>query len=398
MKAYWLAITWIGYGAGAAYSLDWPNWRGPDHNGISREAIPPTLPEKLPVLWTAKIGTGFCTVSVQGEKVLTMGNCDDQDTVWCLDAGTGKVIWSYSYPCPLDPRYYEGGPSGTPTIHEGSVFTLSKKGHAFRLGLNTGKAIWSRDLVEEHGFELPEWSFASSPFIEGDLVLLNVGRQGLAVSKETGRTLWAPSTETAGYSTVVPFDPQGRRATHLLLSAKSLLGFQATTGKTWWEVPWKSSRDVNAADPLVRGNQVLVSSASGSALLDLDREEGQPREVWRQRDMKWYFNPGVLIGDHVYSLHGTTHRPTELMCTDFRSGEIVWAELGFGSGGLMAAGTTVILFDQGILTLFKATPEAYRPIHQQEIMTGKCWTSPVLANGRIYCRNAEGTLVCLDVR
>jgi len=398
MKAFWVIFFGLSGAVETLPGADWPNWRGPRHDGISRESIPRDLPDQLPVLWRANVGIGFSTVSVQGDWVLTMGNRDDVDTVSCLHAGTGEVLWSHSYDCELDPRYYEGGPSATPTIHEGSVYTLSKKGHAFRFDLETGKVRWRRDLVADHGFELPEWSFASSPLIDGDRILLNVGRQGLALAREDGRTLWAPSAATSGYATVVPFEAPGAQATHLLFSAEALLGFRSSDGETLWRFPWRSSRDVNAADPVTRGNRILISSSAGTVLLEKTLREETPREVWRQRDMKWYFNPGVLLGDHLYSLHGTTHRPTELMCTDFRSGEIVWSEPGFGSGGLMAAANAVVLFDQGTLTLFEPTPEGYRPFHEQTVLTGKCWTSPVLANGQIYCRNAEGDLACVDWR
>ncbi len=381
-------------------AADWPNWRGPEHDGLSPEAIPAELPAALPVRWTAQVGIGFGGVSVVGERVLVSGNRTlsgaETDTVWCLSAETGEVLWRHSFPCALDPLYYEGGPGATPTAHEGSVYVLSKKGHALRLDLHDGRVVWSRDLVAEHGVALPEWSFASSPFIDGERVLLNVGRGGIALDKETGRTLWLPSTETSGYATVVPYEAGGPGANRLLLSAKGLLAFDAATGEAAWELPWRSSRDVNAADPLVIGKGILVSSSTGSVLIE-PGSGGEPAKVWEQRDMKWYFNPGVLVDGHVYSLHGTTHRPTELMCLDASTGRIVWSEPGFGSGGLVAAGNTVVVFDQGDLILFEADPAGYRPRHRQRILEGKCWTAPTLANGRVYVRNAAGDLACVEM-
>lgn len=375
----------VGFGA------DWPQWRGPNYDGISSESIPDNLHGELPVAWKAEVGIGFATVSVAGNRVLTMGNVDEHDIVSCIDAETGAFLWQFRYPCPLDPLYYEGGPGGTPTIHGDSVYTLSKKGHAFRLSLETGEVIWERDLIADHDFALPEWSFACSPFISGDRVLLNVGRNGLALDMETGKTLWAPSTETSGYATVVPYGDQ-----HLLFSAKALIAFHEEDGRVSWELPWKSGRDVNAADPVVVGERILLSSSSGTSLLEI--KDGQPLEVWKQHDKKWYFNPGVVIDGHSYSIHGTTHRPTELICTSLDTGEIIWAEEGYGSGGLVAAGKTVIVFDNGMLTLFEASPEGFKLLHRQTILEGKCWTSPVISHGRIYCRNAVGDLACIKVR
>jgi len=395
--AFFLSALWVPL----LHSADWPNWRGPNYDGLSAEIIPAELPDELPLLWKAQVDTGFSTVSVAGEKVLTMGNRIlsgvETDTVWCLSASTGEVIWEHSYPCALDPLYYEGGPGATPTIHNGAVYTLSKKGHVFCLDLNSGKTIWSRDLVKDHQVQLPEWSFAGSPFIDGDRVLLNVGRGGIALNKKTGNTLWLSSPETSGYATVVPYEAGEPQANRLLFSAKGLIAFDPATGKAASELPWRSSRDVNAADPIVMGKRILVSSASGSVLIEPRPGGGEPTLIWEQKDMKWYFNPGVHLGEHIYSIHGTTHRPTELMCLEAATGKIVWTEPGFGSGGMMAAGNTVIVFDNGLLTLFDANPDGYRPRHQQKILEGKCWTSPVISNGRIYCRNAVGDLACVEI-
>ena len=373
-----------------AKGADWPNWRGPKYDGISAEKLPRDLPKALPVAWTTEVGTGFCTVSVQGDRVLTMGNSKGKDTIWCLNAADGRVLWKYTYDCPLDPRYYEGGPGSTPTIFDESVYTLSKKGHAFRLDLKTGKVIWGRDLIKDHGFKLPEWSFAGSPFIYKDLVILSVGRQAVALSMKDGTTKWMPSTETSGYATMVPF----RGDEHLYHSAKSLMGISLKNGAAKWAYPWKG---LNAADPVSLGNhRLLISSSIGTTLLDLS--SGKPIEKWKQRNLRWYFNSGVVIGEHVYSIHGTTHRPTELVCTELKTGKTVWSEEGYGSGGLIAAGNDVIVFDKGTLTIFKASPEKFILRLRQQVMKGKCWTSPVIANKRIYCRNATGTLTCLALK
>ncbi len=370
---------------------DWPNWRGPDRNGISQETIPENLPTELPIAWRAKIGIGFCSISVLGERVVTMGNSDDHDTIWCLSAADGRVLWQHTYPCPLDPLYYEGGPGGTPTIYKGRVYTLSKKGHAFCLDLETGEVIWSRDLIGDHSFKLPEWSFASSPYIADDKVIHNVGRGGIALDLATGETLWAPSTETSGYATIVAHQDY-----HLLFSAKALIAINTANGQQLWEYPWKSSRDVNAADPVSLGERIIVSSSAGTSLLDTS--SNPPAEIWKQHDMKWYFNPGVVIEGYAYSIHGTTHRPTEIICTDVATGDIVWSEAGYGSGGLIAASDTIIVFDKGILTLLDASSDGFQLRHRQTLLEGKCWTTPVLAHGQIYCRNAEGDLVCVTLQ
>ena len=132
-----------------------------------------------------------------------------------------------------------------------------------------------------------------------------------------------------------------------------------------------------------------VSNSTGTA--------GTPPKIWKQHDLKWYFNAGVLIDGHLYSISGTTHRPTELVCAEASTGETVWSEENYRTGGLIAARDRVILLDQGLLTIFPARPDGFEPILRQQVLEGKCWTAPVLANGRIFCRNAPGKVVALGV-
>jgi outer membrane protein assembly factor BamB len=382
---------------GSSPAADWPHWRGPDYNGISAETnwMSSWSAEGPKTLWRANVGIGFSSVSVSDGRVYTMGNAKDTDTVWCLDALTGRVLWRHSYTCALDPLYYEGGPGGTPTVEAGRVFTLSKKGHVFCLEAATGAVIWSRDVRKDHELKLPEWSFAASPFVEGDRLILNVGRAGLALDKRTGRTLWTTGTETCGYATPVPFTTQGRRAL-AIYGAKAIYAVAPDSGEILWEHPHVSGRDVNAADPIISGSQLLVSSSTSALMLDVAGP--QPRVLWENKHLRNYFNPSVLIDGHLYGLDGTTHRPTRLVCLDWATGEVKWSEEGFGSGGLVAADGKLAVLDKGLLTLVKATPEKFERLAQAQVLGGKCWTSPVLAHGLVYCRNAAGDLVCVDLR
>lgn len=403
MSLWWKTRTplWAGlllFQAVPGQSGDWPNWRGPAFDGNTREALPKSLPDKPTIAWKAKVGIGFSTVSVSHGRVFTMGNTDNTDTVWCLDAESGKVVWKKSYPCALAPRYYEGGPSATPTVEGDAVYTLSKKGHAYRFDSKTGKIVWQRDLVKDHGLKLPEWSFASSPFRYRNLVVLNCGGAGIALDATTGATNWISNAETSGYATAVPFHRDGKMEL-LLFVAEELVSVEPSTGRLLWRFSSKCSRNVNAADPIVEGNRLMISSSPGAVCLEIGPGENPEKKVvWETRDLRTYFNPAVRVGDYVYAIHGTTHRPTELVCLDWKTGELRWKEPGFGSGALMASDKRLVVFDKGLLTICRATPKGFQAEMQSQILEGKCWSAPVLANGRIYCRNAEGDLVCVDLR
>jgi outer membrane protein assembly factor BamB len=168
------------------------------------------------------------------------------------------------------------------------------------------------------------------------------------------------------------------------------------TAGCFWEHPWESPRDINAADPIVSGDKIFISSESGSALLRM-REDGVT-VVWNHRNiMRNYFNPSVLIDGHLYGIDGTTHRPTALTCLDFHTGEVRWSQPGFGSGALTAAGGKLIVLDRGELIVVEAAPDRFKPLARAQVLGGKCWTVPVLAGGGIYGRNAAGHLVRIAI-
>ncbi len=389
-----MLLTWMP----AAAAADWPHWRGPARNGISTETqwsrVWPS--EGPPVRWRTKVGTGFSSVAVSRGRVFTMGNEGDVDTVHALDAETGRTVWKHAYACELDPLYYEGGPGSTPTIADGRVFTFSKKGHVFCLEEDSGKVVWSVNIREELNLELPEWSFAGSPLVHGDLIILNAGSAGTALDKTTGKIVWHSGTSPGGYATPVPFTASGQQAV-AIFSAKALVAVDPADGRELWRFAWESSRDVNAADPIVHEDRLFLSTSSGSVLLKFTDKEVSP--VWeKKRFYLNYFNPSVLIGGHLYGLDGTTHRATALSCVEWETGELKWKEPGFGSGGWIAADGHLLLLDKGELVLVKAAHEGYEPLARAQVLSGKCWTSPVLAGGLVFCRNAAGDLVCVDLR
>jgi outer membrane protein assembly factor BamB len=372
-------------------AADWPQWRGLRHDGRTEEALGPVT--GLEVVWTAEAGTGFSSFAVVAGSVHTLGNRDGADTVWCFDAATGAVRWSHTYPCALHPKYYEGGPGATPTVAADAVFTLSKRGHAFALDPATGAVRWQRDLVADHGLELPEWNFAGSPFLAGDLVVLNAGRAGIALDRRTGMTVWSSGPEPTGYSTPVPLPEESGwgRDTVALFLGKAMAGIECRTGRETWRIPWSA---LNATDPIVSGRDVLLSSIGGSAVMRV-APDGSASPVWERKDYQHYFNPPVKVGDHLYGFDGTTHRPTAFVCVEWATGRERWRVEGHATGGLIAAADVLVLCDRGEILLVRPDPEKPDIVFRETFLPGTCWTAPVLSGGRIYARNAAGRVICL---
>lgn len=195
---------------------DWPCFRGPHANGVSQEAgwtyaWPGDGPKAA---WRLNVGIGASSFAVVGDRVLTMGNKDDQDQVWCLDADSGRVIWKHAYACKFKDHNFEGGTSSTPTVDGALVYTLAYDGQVHCLRLTDGSVVWQKHLVHDFGGRLSSWDYAGSPTIAGPLVIFDTGAEDsstVALDKQTGQKIWGAGSDLAGYATPIPFEYGGQK-------------------------------------------------------------------------------------------------------------------------------------------------------------------------------------------
>ena len=378
----------------AVTAADWPNYRGPNHDGISKEtgwttAWPADGPK---VLWKAKVGLGFSAIVVAKGRAYTQGNTSDVDTIFCFDATTGTSIWKHSYAAPLDAKYYEGGTSATPTVEGDQVYTVSKRGILHCLSAADGKVIWTKNLQEELGAKIPDWGFAGSVLIAGDLAIVNIGSAGTALDKKTGKVVWTSGTEESGYSTPVPIEVKDERAI-LLAIKRDVVAVKVKDGQELWRFPWKTQYDVNAADPMLVGNKVFVSSGYNHGGGVFDVSVSPAKEVWNNKNMRNHFASSVLWQGHLYGVD-----ENQLRCLVFETGEVKWTDKVSGKGSLIIAdGKLIVLTERGELLVANPSPDGFKPIARAQVIGGKCWSAPTLANGKIYCRTGPGDVVCVDV-
>lgn len=387
-------LALIALSAVVAPAADWPNFRGPTHDGISKETgwtaeWPADGPK---VLWKAKVGLGFSAIVVANGRAYTQGNTKDVDTIFCFDANSGTPVWKHSYAAPLDPKYYEGGTSATPTVDGDRVYTISKRGIVHCLGAADGKVIWTKNLQEELGAKIPEWGFAGSFFIEGDLAILNIGSAGTALDKKTGKVIWTSGTEESGYSTPVPYDAAGERAVMLAIK-QDVVAVKIKDGKELWRFPWKTQYDVNAANPILSGSKVFISSGYNRGGGVFDISQNPPAKVWENKNMRNHMASSVLWQGHLYGVD-----ENQLRCVVFDTGEVKWTDKVTGKGSLILAdGKLIVLTERGELIVANPAPEGFKAISRAQVVGGKCWSAPTLANGKIYVRTGPGDVACLDV-
>lgn len=379
---------------------DWGYWRGPLHTGVSTETDwsydwPQAGPKAL---WEAQVGIGFASITVADGRAYTMGHQDKQDVVTCLDALTGKVLWTHKYPEPKKPNLYEGGPNATPTIDEGKVYTISKTGKVFCLQADKGTVLWARDIQKEYGVEKPEWGFASSPLIINNVVYLNAGAAGMALKSQDGSLLWKNGAKPAGYASLVPYR-HNDELRMVVFSGVEVVGVKAATGDILWRHKWKTSYNINAADPLMIGNRVFISSGYGTGCGLLEINDRQVKEIYRSKTMRNQCYGSVLYKGYVYGFDGQVNKKGKLTCLDPQTGDVKWQQDGFGTGTVLVAGDKlIVLGERGKLVIAQAQPNAFKQLAEAQILNEKCWTVPALANGLLYARDAQGRLVCLDLR
>lgn len=397
-----LAILIFAFAQGSLlFAADWPHWRGQERNGISKESgWSDQFPQDGPkIAWKAKVGLGFSSFVVAGGRAVTMGHADEQDTVFCFDAVSGEELWKHSYPAELGDKFFDGGTTGTPTLDGDHVFTLSRWGDVFCFSAADGKVVWSKNVQEETDARLPDWGFGGAPLVLGDHVFLNVGAAGLALDRKTGAIVWqSEPSAAAGYSTPLPMK-SGTQDLAVFSSGQAYVAVNLRDGKQVWSVRWLTQYGVNAADPIIEGDQIFLSTgySKGSALFDMGGET--PKELWKSKALATQMNAAVLFQGHLYGVHGDTTGRAALKCIEFATGKEKWSHANFGSGGVIIAdGRLMGLSGTGELMIAPATSEGFNPVAQAQVLGGKTWTAPVLANGLIYCRNSRGDVVVVDVR
>ncbi|HSF15729.1 MAG TPA: PQQ-binding-like beta-propeller repeat protein [Vicinamibacteria bacterium] len=375
---------------------DWPQWRGPNRDGLSREtglvsAWPQAGP---PLVWTARgLGTGYSTVTVSGARIFTLGASRDREFVIALDERTGKELWRARN----GPRYQNNrgdGPRGAPTVDGDRLYALGGEGDLSSIDVASGKVLWHVNLLERFRAGNISWGISESPLVLEDRVLVNAGGRNasiVALDKNDGSVLWTSESDEAGYSSAVIATIRGVRQA-VFFTGERALGVRVDDGSLLWSYRRVSNRTANIATPIVRGNHVFVSSdyGTGCALLEID---GGPtgmtsREVYFNRDMKNHHSSSVLVGDTLYGFSSSI-----LTALDFATGEVLWRDRSVGKGSLVYADGHLYAFSEdGVVGLIEANPAEYREKGRFELPARSSlpsWSHPVISDGRLYLRDQD---------
>ena len=382
---------------------DWPQWRGRQRDGLSRDS---NLLDQWPaggpeLVWKASgLGNGYSTVSVARGRIYTQGARGSREYVIALEAIMGREVWA----TPHGRRYRNSrgdGPRGAPTVDGNRVYALSGSGDLSCLEADTGKIVWSVNVLETFRGRNINWGISESPLVLEDRVLVNAGARNasiVALDKRDGSLLWKTASDEAGYSSAVRANINGVDQA-VFFTGQRGVGVRISDGQVLWSYQRVSNRTANVATPVVRGNYVFLSSdyGTGCALLEISggAEQITAREVYFTRDMRNHHSSSVLVGDTLYGFSSS-----RLHALNFWTGELAWRDRSIGKGSLVFAdGHLYIFSENGVVGLVEATPVGYREKGRFEIRTSNkpTWAHPVVANGTLYLRDQD-TLYAYAIR
>jgi outer membrane protein assembly factor BamB len=380
-------------------AADWPQWRGPNRDGISAETgLLAAWPSGGPkVIWRISgLGVGYSSFSIVNGRMYTQGQRGNQEFVLALDVKTGSKVWE----TPTS-RNFENdrgsGPRGTPTFDNGKLYAMTGEGTVVCLDAATGKVLWQMDSVKKFGATIPHWGYSESPLIDGDRVIVMPGGRGaslVSLDKRTGELQWKTGDDYAGYSSAILADVNGSKQV-IALSGLSAFGVQESTGELLWRYGKIANNVANIATPIYKDGAVFLSSAydTGCALLKLNPKGMQ--EVYFNRDMMNHYSSSVLVDGTLYG-----YSNSNLVAMDFKTGKQLWKNRSVGKGSVTYADKRLYaLGEDGMVGLIEASPAAYHEVSRFEYQKGSLpsWSPLVISDGRLFLRDQDN-LTSYDIK
>jgi outer membrane protein assembly factor BamB len=395
---------------------DWPQWRGPERTDLSHEtgdlqSWPPSGP---PLLWTFdNAGVGYSGPAIVGERLYTMGGREGQETVFAIDTKNGKEIWATPFGG-IFTNNWGDGPRGTPTVDGELLFAIGGQGDIVCLEAATGKERWKLNMQGDLGGQMmSDWGYTESPLVDGDKLVCSPGGSGgtlAALDKKDGKVIWRSKdlTDPAAYSSIILAEVGGIRQ-YVQVTGKGVAGVAAKDGQLLWHYEKPNFQTAVIPTPIFHDGYVYITAGYGAGcdLIKLVPDGGTVKDekVYANRNMMNHHGGVVLVGDYLY---GYSDSERGWICQEFKTGNLVWAEKRkLGKGSITCVGDRLYCYseDQGTAVLIEASPAGWKEHGRFTIPrettirkpSGRIWTHPVVANGRLYLRDQD-LLFCFDVK
>jgi outer membrane protein assembly factor BamB len=357
-----------------------------------------------PVAWQKRVGHGWSSPVISDDRLILFHRQDDNEVIECLNAAAGKEIWKFVYPTNYQDAFnFDPGPRSTPLIAGKHVYTLGAEGRMHCLEFATGNKVWDRALNEDYRAPKGFFGVATSPVLEGDLLLVNIGGKAagiVALNKDTGKEVWKATNDAASYSSPVVATIDGARHA-LFLTRQGIVSLDPTTGKVRFTKRWRSRMEasVNAASPVVAGSEVFFSACYETGAILLRARTDGFDEIWsNDQTMSNHYGTSIYKDGYLYGFHDRQERKAHLRCIEWKTGKVQWTQERFGCGSmLLADGKLIALTEDGDLVLIEPIPKGYQEKARASVLGRGCRAMIALANGKLYARDTQ-KLVCWDLR
>lgn len=429
--------------AAGATTHDWTKFLGPTHDLVSTESpLLQDVPEGGPALvWEMETGAGYSAPAIQNDRLVFLHRIGDEEVVEALHPETGELFWRFSYATDFSDRYgYSNGPRASPVIDEDRVYVYGAQAKLHCLRLTDGALLWERDILSEFNVPQDFFGVASTPLIEGDHLIVIVGAPGgptvVALNKLTGELEWGAGEDWgAGYASPIPATVHGERVIFVFAGGESrpptggLMLIDPADGTVHSTFPWRSKtyESVNAASPVIVGNQVLISATyrAGAALLNI-APDLTVEPAWTSDDFDLHWTTAIAHEGHLYAFSGRNEPDASLTAINIKTGEIVWDEAlewpetlsvngslrelflsPYRATLLRVDGHFLVLGEQGQLLWLDLAPEGPTILSKSTLfLSRQNWTPPVVSNGLLYVTQngrdfitgAPSRLLCYDLR
>ena len=388
-------------------AADWPGYLGPTRDGHSAKTQlkwdwPKDGP---PVAWKIPVGRGFAGVAVAEGKVFLFHRIENDEVLVALDPATGKELWKFAYRTRYrDDFQFDDGPRCVPLIIKGIAFLYGADGDLHAVETKAGKKLWGKNLMAEYKPKKGYFGVAAGPVLIDGKLLVNVGAKGagiVAFEAETGKELWKVSDDGPSYSTGTTMDLAGKPHA-VFFTRAGLLVVNPADGKVACSHSWRARIDasVNAATPLVRGEEILLTTSYGTGAILLKPKGAEAEEIWASdKSISAHYNTPVRVGEFLYGMDGRQEgRAARLRCVAWKTGKVQWTQEKFGLASLIAVDRGLLaITEDGDAVRFDASEKEYVERARATLVTGVVRAAPALADGRLYVRD-EKELICVKLK
>jgi outer membrane protein assembly factor BamB len=383
----------------SAVAADWPQWRGPNRDGVvATPKLPAHWPETLTQLWQVTVGEGHSSPLIVGKRVYIHTRADDVEVVRCLDLADGKEIWKQTNPAPYEMNSaataHGKGPKSTPALAEGKLVTFGISGILSAFDASSGKLLWRKDFSRTFRNTSPLYGTALSPLIDGNRVLVHVGGHDAgalsAFSLDKGQTLWTASKDGPGYSSPVLVTLAGQKQ-YVLQTQRALVGV-SPAGRLLWQLPYTTEYDQNIVTPVIFNDLVIHSGYNRplQAIRVTGKGTWNLRSVWENEELPMYMSSPVLSGKYLYGM--TQRNAGQLFCIEASTGKVAWKSPGRQGENvaLVKAGEVFLaLNNEGRLTVFRDSSTKFDPVKTYRVADTPTWAHPVVSGNVLLIKDLE---------